>query len=195
MLPAALPNARILRFGAKMQWFGDKVIKQGVSSVAELLLIALSRDRKENGSRNRPLIFIAHCFGGLAVVQAPLDAANSQDRQHIFKSVTGIAFMGTPFRGAEQTGQRQLVKKARESYDNADPGILDITRPNNEMLKRLVRNFMQKLKLVRSTLQLVCFYELEPVDVMAVVGTSQRQRTIRVDEVSGCLDGAKSIPL
>ncbi|KAI0428935.1 hypothetical protein F5Y09DRAFT_272260 [Xylaria sp. FL1042] len=196
MLPAALPNARIMRFGAKTQWFGENVIRQNVSSVAKLLLIALDRDRKNNGSRGRPLLFIAHCFGGLVVIKALLTTANSPSRQHIFDSVSGIAFMGTPFRGAEQNGQKELVKKAYELYKDVHPGILRITDPSDEMLKGMVQEFMQKLKSVRNPPQLVCFYELEFVDVMAVVGKpTQRPKTIRVDEFSGCLDGAKSIPL
>jgi hypothetical protein len=48
MLPNAVPNARILRFGYKSQWFGKADQEAGVvnlSSVAERLLRALERDR------------------------------------------------------------------------------------------------------------------------------------------------------
>ncbi|KAI1735945.1 hypothetical protein F4680DRAFT_276252 [Xylaria scruposa] len=194
MLPAALPNARIMRFGAKTQWFGEFVIRQTVSTVTDLLLGALTRDRKnqEIVCQARPLIFIAHCFGGLVVMKTLLDAANSREHCHIFNSVTGIAFMGTPFRGAEQEGQKRMVIGAREVFRDVYPGILRINDPYDEMRKEIVRGFMQKREELRSTAQLVCFYELEFCDVMVVV---DKKKTIRVDSISGCLDVAKNIPL
>ncbi|KAI0854475.1 hypothetical protein F4860DRAFT_499369 [Xylaria cubensis] len=196
MLPAALPNARIMRFGAKTQWFGELLIKQTVSSVAELLLIALTRDRKENDCQARPLIFIAHCFGGLVVMKTLLNAANELEHRHIFNSVAGIAFLGTPFRGAEQEGQKRMVIGAREVFRDVDPGILRINDPHDEMRKDIVRGFMRKREELRSTAQLVCFYELEFCDVMVVIDKkTTSQKTIRVDSISGCLDVARNIPL
>ncbi|GAW24005.1 hypothetical protein ANO14919_135840 [Xylariales sp. No.14919] len=185
-----------MRFGAKTQWFGDYSIKTSTSDVAELLLGALSRDRKNTDSKSRPLIFIAHCFGGLAVMKALLIAANSAKERHIFDSVTGIAFMGTPFRGAEQTGQKEMVVGARKVYKDVHPEILNITNPDSEMLGEIVDRFIEKRKESQVAAQLVCFYELELCDVMAVVNkTTPNQKTIRVGKSSGCLDGARKIPL
>jgi hypothetical protein len=46
MLPAVVPNARIMRYGYQSQWFGNEMMQQSVSSVAERLLINLKRKRK-----------------------------------------------------------------------------------------------------------------------------------------------------
>jgi hypothetical protein len=46
MLPAAVPNARIIRFGYMSQWFGDNAIRQNVSTVSDRFLRALKRERK-----------------------------------------------------------------------------------------------------------------------------------------------------
>jgi hypothetical protein len=46
MLPAVAPNARIMRYGYQSQWFGDEMMQQSVSSVAERLLINLKQKRK-----------------------------------------------------------------------------------------------------------------------------------------------------
>lgn len=46
MLPAALPNSRILRFGYESQWLGKDAIQQRLSSVAEQLLRGLMETRK-----------------------------------------------------------------------------------------------------------------------------------------------------
>ena len=46
MLPAAVPSARIMRYGYKSGWFGQDSIKATASSVAQKLLLALRRERK-----------------------------------------------------------------------------------------------------------------------------------------------------
>ncbi|KAK7177719.1 hypothetical protein PSPO01_16226 [Paraphaeosphaeria sporulosa] len=46
MLPAAVPNARIMRYGYQSQWFGEGAVRQNVSTVAKRLLLALMRKRK-----------------------------------------------------------------------------------------------------------------------------------------------------
>ena len=46
MLPAVAPSARIMRYGYQSQWFGESAMRQKVSSVAQRLLLALSRNRK-----------------------------------------------------------------------------------------------------------------------------------------------------
>jgi len=46
MLPKVVPNARIMRYGYKSQWFGPNAIKQNSSRVARRLLIALRRERQ-----------------------------------------------------------------------------------------------------------------------------------------------------
>ncbi|KAH8689728.1 hypothetical protein GQ44DRAFT_720443 [Phaeosphaeriaceae sp. PMI808] len=67
MLPAVVPNARIMRYGYQSQWFGEEVMRQKVSTVAQRLLLALRRKREKD--LFRPLLFIAHCFGGLVVLK------------------------------------------------------------------------------------------------------------------------------
>lgn len=89
MLPAAVPNARIMRYGYKSGWFGQDSIKQTTRSVAQKLLLALKRERKvrldsdlgdcllttslktifAQQHPHRPLIFVAHSFGGLVVLK------------------------------------------------------------------------------------------------------------------------------
>jgi len=46
MLSAVAPNARIMRYGYKSQWFGKEMTQQNVSTVADRLLRALKRTRK-----------------------------------------------------------------------------------------------------------------------------------------------------
>ena len=46
MLPAIVPNARIMRYGYQSQWVGDEAISQKASTVAQRLLLTLRRARK-----------------------------------------------------------------------------------------------------------------------------------------------------
>ncbi|KAL8816780.1 MAG: hypothetical protein Q9191_008267, partial [Dirinaria sp. TL-2023a] len=46
MLPAIVPDARIMRYGYQSQWFGDEAISQKTSTVAQRLLLSLRRARK-----------------------------------------------------------------------------------------------------------------------------------------------------
>lgn len=59
MLPAVVPDARIMRYGYQSQWFGDEAISQKVSTVAQRLLLNLRRDRKVR--------YLFHRDGGLGV--------------------------------------------------------------------------------------------------------------------------------
>lgn len=45
MLPAAVPNARIMRYGYMSAWFGNDAIQQNVTEVADRFLRALKRER------------------------------------------------------------------------------------------------------------------------------------------------------
>lgn len=46
MLPATVPNIRIMRYGYKSRWFGADAIRQKASTVADRLIIALRRKRQ-----------------------------------------------------------------------------------------------------------------------------------------------------
>jgi hypothetical protein len=54
MLPAVVPNARIMRYGYQSQWFGKEAMQQSASTVAERLLRALKRKRKVPTMSKRP---------------------------------------------------------------------------------------------------------------------------------------------
>jgi hypothetical protein len=89
MLPAVAPHALIMRYGYQSQWFGEGAMRQKASTVAQRLLLALKRKREVQAPHEmhciianpsacvqefpfRPLIFIAHCFGGLVVLKVSM---------------------------------------------------------------------------------------------------------------------------
>ncbi|KAF2259703.1 hypothetical protein CC78DRAFT_536906 [Lojkania enalia] len=187
MLPAVAPNARIMRYGYESQWFGEGAMRQKASTVAKRLLLALRRERK--GYPYRPLVFIAHCFGGLVVLKALLDARHAPDEwPGIYASTTGLIFFGTPFRGAEGMSQMEMLEAARREYeeDMVQPYILNILEPGNEFLQELVDQF-GKTRQEANKAAVACFYELKSSNVGKIVGREDRIRFV-VSESSGCLD-------
>ncbi|KAF1828125.1 hypothetical protein BDW02DRAFT_538642, partial [Decorospora gaudefroyi] len=127
MLPAVAPNARIMRYGYESQWFGQEAMQQSASTVAERLLRALKRKREDVPFR--PLLFVAHCFGGLVVLKALLEAEQyPKEWPGVFSSTTGLVFFGTPFRGAEGMNQMEMLEAARREYhdDQVQPTALEV---------------------------------------------------------------------
>ncbi|KAF2734984.1 hypothetical protein EJ04DRAFT_512132 [Polyplosphaeria fusca] len=174
MLPAVAPNARIMRYGYQSQWFGEGAVRQKVSTVAHRLLMALHQRREKYPFR--PLLFIAHCFGGLVVLKALLDARHYKDDwPGIFDSTAGLLFFGTPFRGAEGMTPTMMLEAARQEYeeDEVQPQVLQILQPGNEFLQELVDQFGKTRTHVDKAV-VACFYELKASNVGKIVGKADR---------------------
>ncbi|KAF1354308.1 hypothetical protein EJ07DRAFT_182329 [Lizonia empirigonia] len=103
MLPVVALHARIMRYGYQSQWFGEGAMRHKASTVAQRLLLALRRRRED-------CPFIAHCFGGLVVLKALLEAQqDAKEWPGTFVSTTALIFFGTPFRGAEGMSQVEML--------------------------------------------------------------------------------------
>ncbi|KAF2733551.1 hypothetical protein EJ04DRAFT_438762, partial [Polyplosphaeria fusca] len=110
MLLAVAPSARIMRYGYQSQWFGDEAMRQKVSTVAQRLLVALRRNREKYPFR--PLLFIAHCFGGLVMLEA---ARQEYEEDEVQPQVLQILQPGNEFLQelVDQFGKtRMLTNKA-----------------------------------------------------------------------------------
>ncbi|KIW24807.1 hypothetical protein, variant [Cladophialophora immunda] len=188
MLPAAVPNSRIMRYGYKSDWFGPAAIKQSARNVAARLLAALRRERK--GCTDRPLIFIAHSFGGLVVLKAVCDTYH--DRKEwpgVFDAVRGLVFFGTPFRGADGMSQSEMVQAAAREYtaEDIEQEPLHILDLGNELLQDLVDDFQKRVWVQMPHARIACFFELQASEIGSIVG-KQRRKAFAVNERSGCLD-------
>ncbi|CAN9196124.1 unnamed protein product [Alternaria alternata] len=183
MLPAIAPHARIMRYGYQSQWFGEGAMRQNASILAQRLLLALRRKREEYP--HRPLLFIAHCFGGLVVLRC--SARRERVAWHIRIDYRSL-FLGTPFRGAEGMSQVEMLAAAQREYqqDEIQPEVLNILEPGNEFLQEVVDQFGRTRKQANKA-HVACFYELKTSDIGRIVGKSNRTRFV-VSESSGCLD-------
>jgi hypothetical protein len=122
--------------------------------------------------QSRPLIFIAHCFGGLVVLKALLEAERfPYDWPGIYASTTGIIFLGTPFRGAPGLTQSEMIQAAEALYKDTVQGeILRIYDSGDELLLEMVHIFEKIRDKSSNKAQIVCFFEQKPCNVKAILG-------------------------
>ena len=64
MLPAAVPTAAIFTYDWNAQYFGNAPVETLTGHACTLLGLIAARE-----SNNRPVIFIASCFGGLILAE------------------------------------------------------------------------------------------------------------------------------
>ncbi|KAH8805440.1 hypothetical protein F5884DRAFT_446454 [Xylogone sp. PMI_703] len=108
ILPEVVPESRILSYG-----YGAS--KSSVIAARDLLT-ELDELRKNTDSQQRPVIFLAHSFGGVLLkgtLAMSYEMKNTSGTHSIFSSTYGILFFGVP---------QQLDKKL---------GIIELT-PGNE---------------------------------------------------------------
>ncbi|KAL8941796.1 MAG: hypothetical protein Q9216_002034 [Gyalolechia sp. 2 TL-2023] len=117
LLPAELPNARIMSYGydVDVMNFFSNASQSSIFQHALNLLEDLQRKRKTAGEKRRPIIFIGHSLGCLVIKDALC-------RSHEYKSngrnprataiigfTYGIAFLGTPHRGGNHTSWAKIA--------------------------------------------------------------------------------------
>ncbi|KAH8726766.1 hypothetical protein GQ44DRAFT_825709 [Phaeosphaeriaceae sp. PMI808] len=131
-----------------------------MTTLAQRFLAALKRERRKDPTR--PMILIAHCFGGLVILKvALLDALEDRIKwRDIFESTAGIVFLGTPFRGAEGMNQHELLEAA--CFGNPEGNMMNsdswrIYEAGNEFLQDCLHRFTK----VSSHITINCFWELK----------------------------------
>ncbi|KAF1359452.1 hypothetical protein EJ07DRAFT_120324, partial [Lizonia empirigonia] len=134
MLPAVVPHARIMRYGYESQWFGEGAMRQKASTVAQRLLLALRRRRTEHPSR--PMLFVAHCFGGLVMLAA---ARQEYQEDEVQPEVLRILEPGNEFLQeiVDQFGKtRKQAKKAQVAcfYELKSNNVGSIVGQQNRMV-------------------------------------------------------------
>ncbi|KAL1979484.1 hypothetical protein VTN96DRAFT_5710 [Rasamsonia emersonii] len=207
MLPAVVPRARITRYGYDSRWFGEEAVKTKASDISR-------PDRFERGNRHfiplqdsakikspgritsqhRPLILIAHSFGGLVVLKTLVDAWTERHRwPGIYDATVGLVFLGVPFRGTHDSlPQGEIIRRVYELFTESQVhgDNLSILKAGGESLIDLVDLY---LRIARQTAmpRVACFYEQKATPVGAIFGKSVVKEippVILVSESSGCLD-------
>ena len=195
MLPSVVPKARIWMFNYQSNWLGEGPFNR-ISTLADQLLEHI---HLKLNIRNRPLIFVAHSFGGILVAEALTLITSNGSFAHILHSTTGLVFLGTPFRGSPSTKQAQIIVDAARAFGfKSTKALLGHLLPGSDRLVDLTRKF--SLLASSEKLNIVCFFEQlrtpiirNPSGLLQLI--SQKIEVEIVSELSACLDGYKSYGL
>ncbi|KAK6709696.1 hypothetical protein SNK04_010644 [Fusarium graminearum] len=95
MLPAEVPGTRIFTCDWPAELFetNDSVALK----IEELALFLLQGILGSNSKRDRHILFIASCLGGVILVQALVAAKH--EYATVREATSGVIFLATPFRG------------------------------------------------------------------------------------------------
>lgn len=96
-LPHDVEDARVFTYGYDACSVFQKP-KGDNEACARRLLQSLHAQRQASNQKHRPLIFIAHCFGGILVKQALELAYREGHLPNLNHHTIGIVFFGTPHR-------------------------------------------------------------------------------------------------
>ncbi|KJX93183.1 hypothetical protein TI39_contig4372g00015 [Zymoseptoria brevis] len=181
-----------MRFGYASDWFGEELVKTRVSTIGAKLLKGLARARKS--APNRPLIFVAHSFGGLVVMSALWAAASSSAADHqIHDCAMGLVFLGTPFRGLHRSLSQGEVLLLSENPDVASSlDNLRVLQAGDGALIDLVNGYLSSAKGIKDRVT-ICVYEEKETNVAALVNKTVSKKVLLVDESSPTLDGCIKI--
>ncbi|RDW91693.1 hypothetical protein BP5796_02858 [Coleophoma crateriformis] len=196
MLPSTVDRVRIFT----CDWPADllqpsNLIQMEFLELALLLSEGIQRRppvSSDGASRDRPILFIASCLGGIMLIKALVDAGK-QDHP-LRRATRGIIFLATPFRGTsfEEVAiwavpcmeawalvQRREVTKLLASVKGLD-------------LDALVRNFTQLNQQQDPPCEVFNFYEKRvtslPSKIFPWLPTRLRQEKLLVNRVSATLD-------
>ncbi|KAF8509768.1 hypothetical protein BU17DRAFT_55925 [Hysterangium stoloniferum] len=130
LLPKSIPNARILTYGYDARTHGKNRSQQMLYDLSTNFMAKLSNFRVYTKT-NRPLIFVAHSFGGImlknALIQAHLDGDEHLSHHKAIASFTyGIIYLGTPHQGIDLTSWSRSFAKSHSISHQNDPILIQL---------------------------------------------------------------------
>ncbi|KAF4631578.1 hypothetical protein G7Y89_g6554 [Cudoniella acicularis] len=163
-LPKQLPNARIMSYGYNSAvQFSKSVV--GIGTFAEQLLEDLRSWRLTPEEKERPVIFICHSLGGIVVKQALVRAHERERFSTLLSNIRGIAFFGTPHRGADLASWAAMfgnILNAAGFGTSTSTKFLKELRSRSELLSDISESFVERGK----DLDIFSFYETDMMGYM-----------------------------
>ncbi|KAH7562505.1 hypothetical protein BM1_02025 [Bipolaris maydis] len=185
MLPAVLPNASIMRYGYSSAFFGHDRYSASAENVAKALLEELQVFRQT--SPQRPLVFVAHSFGGLVVLRTLTKAY--QICPDIPYFTIGMIFFGTPFRGTSEETIEMILDLLCESHgeDRVLSSELRASVEGHEPLNRLVNDYLEQARKLPMP-RIYCIYEQQHTNIDKFDKNGKRHLTMWVPESLATLE-------
>ncbi|KAK4113214.1 hypothetical protein N656DRAFT_789252 [Canariomyces notabilis] len=191
LLPSKLSGARILTYG-----YDAYIVRKAVAGSNRLidhatnLLNDLTTDRVCCNASSRPIIFVVHSLGGLVCKQAVLLSRNNPEThlRGIFDCTIGIAFIGTPHRGAWMADWGKISASALGLVKSVNKSLFEILQTDNQALELIQANFWSMIRERQKAGQppeVTCFVEELPLPRVGRV----------VSKESATLEGYNSITI
>ncbi|CAG7561797.1 unnamed protein product [Fusarium equiseti] len=189
MLPKIVPTARIMVFNYDSTWMSDAP-RTRVELCGEDLIRSMHNLR---GHRDRPVVFVAHSFGGLVVQDGLIFADREREFQYIIKNTAGLVTLGTPFRGTRMYWIAQLVARLMSLWGSHQDSLSLLVydspqlRDKAQSLGRLSREVYP--------FPIVCFFELIQTMFIKSGFLSSFCKGFVVVEESACVSGSERLQL
>ncbi|KAK2757560.1 Serine active site containing protein 1 [Arachnomyces sp. PD_36] len=186
LLPANVPDARILTFGydANIAHFWSRPSDSSLDMFSADLFQQLEHLRFITETTELPIIFVAHSLGGLGLVDA---ATGPDDTKKLANNVRCIAFLGTPHQGSDKAKWAESAGTFLGYFKTINIETAKNLDPRSDKLAKLGVQFPVLLNSRARTpdrgIEVVCFYE----------GLSMRRCGIDLGKIvnapSACLSG------
>ncbi|KAH8645473.1 hypothetical protein BX600DRAFT_519485 [Xylariales sp. PMI_506] len=187
MLPAVVPNARIMVYNYASRW-DTNAPKIRLSICGEELMSSLQNFR---GEASQPIIFIGHSLGGNVIIHALLHADTEAKYKNILTSTTGLVFLGTPFRGTKMKPLADVLAKLMRPVGSHD-GVLKGLGYDDPDLRDSLHNFCRLGN--KLNIDVSCFYELFETDYGKRFHAGGLLKGMVVEEASACIPGFERYP-
>ncbi|KAF4893329.1 Protein SERAC1 [Colletotrichum fructicola] len=177
LLPAEIPDARILTFGydADVVNLKDVVSTNRIANHSWKLLTDLARVRENDETNNRPIIFVCHSLGGLVCEDALVTSRYRPNGhlQAIVNSTRGIVFLGTPHHGAGLAIWADHFLKWISIFKQTNKSIVKTLRRDSEVLARIQDSFhtiiQSRNRDTNTSIEITCFFEELPIPGVGLV--------------------------
>ncbi|PNP51091.1 hypothetical protein THARTR1_08319 [Trichoderma harzianum] len=169
MLPSKMKQARIFTCDWPADLFQESdSIPWTVREFGRRLLAGIHNMRfnstADGRDRDRPIVFIASCLGGIILMEALTIADNPQsDYVSIRKATRGIVFLGTPFRGTAFQDIAAWAVPVLKTWallgKRSVSQLLESVKRSTFYLEELVRTFTRLCQDKDSPCKVHTFYE------------------------------------
>ncbi|RDW57277.1 hypothetical protein BP5796_12727 [Coleophoma crateriformis] len=180
-LPTVFPASRIMMFAHNADWLYRAPFNTSHKS-ARFLLECIVKDREQENKTRRPIIFIAHSYGGIVVKDALVLAKLYPEFSEISAATAGVVFLGTPHKGSNISAIGSLVARlASPILGSSDMLIKSLGYHSSELYNRhevFLKTYLDHIKLC-------CYFEQIPTWVFGL------PLGLVVDEVSATIDDAR----
>ncbi|RDW63420.1 hypothetical protein BP6252_10965 [Coleophoma cylindrospora] len=180
-LPSVFPASRIMMFAHNADWLYRAPFNTSHKS-ARFLLECIVKDREQKNKTRRPIIFIAHSYGGIIVKDALVLAKLYPEFSEISAATAGVIFLGTPHKGSNISAIGSLVARlASPVLGSSDMLIKSLGYHSSDLYDRheiFLKSYLDHIKLC-------CYFEQIPTWVFGL------PLGLVVDEVSATIDDAR----